>query len=115
MHGAVHDEPTRTVDLARQPGAIGKRVPKYTRRDDYVNLMYEYREQDGSRYGQHLLVQNQTRLKAKATIVTVLNEYYGITDQMLTATRHGTMFVHSSTGTLYFFVEEAQALISTEG
>ena len=70
---------------------------------------------DGSRYGQNMVMQHQTRLQAKAPIGTVLNEYFGILEQMLTATHHGTMFVHARTGTLYFFVEEAQAFKSSEG
>ena len=44
LRGSVHDEPTRPVDpvdLATQPRALGKRVPKSTRRDDYSYLMYE--------------------------------------------------------------------------
>ena len=70
---------------------------------------------DGSRYGQNLVRQHQTRLQAKAPIGTVLNEYYSIPEQMLTATHHGTIFVHARTGTLYFFVEEARAFLSSEG
>ena len=58
---------------------------------------------------------NQTRLKAKAQIGMVLNDYYGIPDQLLTATHHGKMFVHARIGTVYFIVEEAKAFISFEG
>ena len=39
LHGSVHDEPKRAVDpvdLATQPRALGKRVPKSSRRNDYV-------------------------------------------------------------------------------
>ena len=68
-----------------------------------------------SGYEERLEAQHQARLQAKATIGTVLNEYYGILDQMMTAMHYGTMFVHARTGTLYFFVEEAQAFISSEG
>ena len=56
---------------------------------------------DGRRYGQIVVAQNQTRLKSKAPIGTVLKEFYGIPDQMLTATHHGTMFMHARTDKLY--------------
>ena len=53
LHGSMQAEPTRlvdSVDLATQSRALGKRLPKSTRRDDYVYLMYEYREMDMSLY-----------------------------------------------------------------
>ena len=81
----MHPEPTRTLDpgdIATQPRALGKRVPKSTRRDDYSFLMYEYREMDGSRFGQNAVVQNHRRLQAKAPIDKVLNEYNGIPEQI---------------------------------
>ena len=34
---------------------------------------------------------------------------------MLTGTHYGTSFVHASIGTLYLFVEEAEAFMSSEG
>ena len=61
------------LDLATLPRALGKRVQKSTRRDDYIYLMYEYRQMEGRRYGKIMVVQNQTRLEAKAPIGTVLN------------------------------------------
>ena len=55
LHGSEHHEASRTgasVDLQTQPRSIAKRVSKSTRRVDYVYLMYEYWDMDGSRYWQ---------------------------------------------------------------
>ena len=54
------------------------------------------------------------RLQGRATLDTVLNEYYGSFDQMLTATHFRRMVVHALTGKLDLFVEEEQAVMSSE-
>ena len=114
---SVHDQ-TRieedSVDIEKEPRALLKIEPNSTGHDDFLYRIYESRGRDRIRYGQNMVLQNQTRLKAKATLGMVLNGYYGIPHQMHTATHQGNMFVHARSGTLHSFVTVAQAFTSSE-
>lgn len=76
-----------------------------------MSLMYEFRDMDGILYGQNIVLPNQNPLQVIAPLGMFLNEYYGISDKMLTGPCDGSMIVDALTGTLYFLVEEAQAFI----
>ena len=107
LHESVQDDLTRrlaSVDPGMQPRALGHRVPKSTRRDDYIYLMDTCR-------GMEQVVATHSRELPKAPIGAALNEY----DRMPAATHFGKMLVHARTGTLYFFVQEVQAFMSSDG
>ena len=91
LHGSRHVAPTRavdSVDLATQAHALGIGMPKCRRGDDYVYLIYEYTQMDGSYHGQNMVVQSHLPHYAKGPIGLVLKEYYGIPNHMLTATHY---------------------------
>ena len=60
------------------------------------------------------VVATHSRFLANAHFGAPLNQYIAIQDPMLTATPLATMFVHARTGTLDFFVDYVEALMSSE-
>ena len=71
LQESVHDDPmssVASVDPAKQTRALGKRVPKSTRRTDYIYLIYTCRAM-----GQ--LLAKQSSLQATAPMGAPLNEY----------------------------------------